>query len=186
MSENISKITIKRDKKGPNTLKDLLNKKHKPIKIIKKRLIESEKLVLYKYFDSYLAKINLEKKDLVVCSDKNSSSDNNAPQMVIILDVSGSMSEHLTRFTKKIIPEILNSIYGSYTSYSICLITFSDNVNVYEGNAEQISQFNIYACGGTEMAQSVETFYDFIKNKKYNQIIKSKTNWKLDLSYFKR
>ena len=28
--------------------------------------------------------------------------------------------------------------------------------------------------------------YDFIKNKKYNQIIKSKTNWKLDLSYFKR
>ena len=167
LSENISKITIKRDKNGPNSLKNLLNKKHKPIKKTKKNLNKSEKLKLYKYFDSYLAKINFEKKDLIGCSDKNSSSVINSPQMVIILDVSGSMSDHLSRFTKTIIPEILNSIYGSDTSYSICLITFSDDVNVYEGNAEQISQFNIDPFGGTEMAQSIEKFYDFIKNKKY-------------------
>ena len=164
LSENSSKNTIKTEEKVQKELKDLaLNKNNDE---------NSPKLKLYKYFDSYLAKIDFDKKDLLGRSDKNSSSSTiNVPKMVIILDVSGSMSSNVERFSKIIIPDILNTIYGKDTSYSICLITFSDNVNVYEGNAEQISNFKISPCGGTYMAPAVNKFHEIISNKKYDNKI---------------
>ena len=93
--------------------------------------------------------------------------------MIIILDVSGSMGEQVERFTQKIIPQILNNIYGSNSSYSICLITFSNifDVNIYEGNSNEISKLRIYSGGATYMAPAVDKFYEFILNKKYENRI---------------
>ena len=164
LPENSSKNTIKTEEKEQKEPKDLaLNKNNDE---------NSPRLKLYKYFDSYLAKIDFDKKDLLGRSDKNSSSSTiNVPKMVIILDVSGSMSSNVQRFSKIIIPDILNTIYGKDTSYSICLITFSDSVNVYEGNAEQISKYNISPCGGTYMAPAVDKFHEIIANKKYDNKI---------------
>ena len=164
LPENSSKNTIKTEEKEQKEPKDLaLNKNNDE---------NSPRLKLYKYFDSYLAKIDFDKKDLLGRSDKNSSSSTiNVPKMVIILDVSGSMSSNVQRFSKIIIPDILNTIYGKDTSYSICLITFSDSVNVYEGNAEQISKYNISPCGGTYMAPAVDKFHEIISNKKYDNKI---------------
>ena len=128
-------------------------------------------LKLNKCFDSYLGKINISKNsDLLKI---NSSSISNTPKMIIILDVSGSMGEQVPRFVQKIIPRILNNIYKSNSSYSITLITFScfGDLNIYEGNSEQISKYNIYADGGTYMAQAVDVLYEMILNKKYENKI---------------
>ena len=128
-------------------------------------------LKLNKCLDSYLGKINISKNsDLLKI---NSSSISNTPKMIIILDVSGSMGEQVPRFVQKIIPRILNNIYKSNSSYSITLITFScfGDLNIYEGNSEQISKYNIYADGGTYMAQAVDVLYEMILNKKYENKI---------------
>ena len=158
----------KNGKKESEELQDLLsNKKEK-----EKKDTNCPELKLHKYFDSYLAKINIEEKDFTDSPEKKSSSSKiGVPKMVIILDVSGSMSNQVQRLTKKIIPEILNAIYGSNASYSICLITFSDDKKVYEGNAEQISKFDINANGCTYMAKAVEALYDMILNKKFDHKI---------------
>ena len=169
-SENIKK-------KNPNShksLRDILLKNktenQKPRKAIQKK--ELNILELHKCFDSYLGKINILKENKYLNSKKNSSIAN-IPKMIIILDVSGSMGEQVERFIQKIIPQILNNIYGSNSSYSICLITFSNifDVNIYEGNSNEISKLRIYSGGATYMAPAVDKFYEFILNKKYENRI---------------
>ena len=110
------------------------------------------KLYLHKCFDSFLGKINIP-------INKNifnlNSSLSNTPKMIIILDISGSMCEQVERFIQRIIPDILNDIYGTNSSYSIGLITFSsfNCVKFYEGNSVQISRLiDIFANGATYMS----------------------------------
>ena len=89
---------------------------------------KSIELELYKCLDSYLGKINISNNNCYKA--KNNSNNSYVPKMIIILDVSGSMFEQLGRIVQKIIPKILNDIYGLNTSYSVSLITFSDYSDV--------------------------------------------------------
>ena len=179
LKSNESKISTKGKSNEYKGLKDIFNeekekekKEVNPTKISDSDYKNLYELKLNKCFDSYLGKINISKnKDFL---KTNSSSISNTPKMIIILDVSGSMGEQVERFIQKIIPEILNNIYKSNSSYSVCLITFSSfgDLNVYEGNSEQISKYtDIYANGATYMAQAVDTFYEMILSKKYENKI---------------
>ena len=130
--------------------------------------MQNVQIEVHKCFDSYLGKINIVKnKDT---PNATSSSLSNTPKLVIILDISGSMGNQVTRFVQKIIPQVTKTIYGSSVSNTVTLITFESQgcVSVYESDFMDISQLsNIYASGCTYMAQAVDKFFEMIENKKY-------------------
>ena len=169
---NESKKGNTNEKKG---LKDILlgnNKIGKNNNSTFKEGQNNYKLYLHKCFDSFLGKIDITLKNNILNINSNSLS--NAPKMIIILDVSGSMLEQVERFIQRIIPAILNNIYGTSSSYSIGLITFQciDCVNFYEGNSEQISKLiDITAEGATYMSCAVDMLYNMISDKKFENNI---------------
>ena len=181
-SHNYIYNTEKKEKNSPKNIKELVlqieeKKKKKNIKKKGKMIFKNEtklennffKLEIHKCLESYLAKIKISDNP-----NSNFSSISNSPRMIIILDVSGSMDIQVPRFTQRIIPSILNNIYGSNNLYSITLITFESEglVNVYEGDSVYFSKMkNIYAGGGTNMAQAVDKLYEMFLNKKFNNKI---------------
>ena len=130
--------------------------------------IQNVKIEVHKCFDSYFGKINIAKnKDT---PNSTSTSAENAPKLVIILDISGSMGSQVTRFVQRIIPQVVKTIYGSNASNTITLITFESEgyVNVYESDFIGLSELkNIYANGCTYMAQAVDKFSEMIESKRY-------------------
>ena len=173
IKDDESKTGNSNEKKG---LKDILLENNKIIQNNNSMPYKEEQnnfiLYLHKCFDSFLGKINITIKNNI--SNLNSTSLSNIPKMIIILDISGSMSGQVERFIQKIIPDVLNKIYGTNSSYSIGLITFSSfgNVNFYEGNSEKISKLiDITANGATYMSCAVDMLYTTISSKKFENEI---------------
>ena len=129
-------------------------------------------LELYKCFGNYLGRIQIP--DKISKQSKNASiSIVNKPAFVIILDVSGSMGNEVSRMVNKIIPNVLKKIYDISSSDIITLITFSSFgfANVYSGDISYISKLNLYADGATYMSCALDHLYSLIKNNTINNKI---------------
>lgn len=109
---------------------------------------------LHKCLVNTLCKVNFPKSLSSQIMDSSSS------KMIIILDISGSMGQLVPKLIQDIIPSLLEDLYQNDPNYSIDLVTFGDDANLYKGNANEIkSHKEIKANGRTFMAKALDLLY---------------------------
>lgn len=116
-------------------------------------------LHLYKTFNGYLGKINLE--DINVQSDIKINVEQ--PPFIIILDRSGSMGHHVKNIVNNILPEILNRLGYSNTD-KIRLITFDSNVEQFDLTSDELRISSVSCRGSTHMSHAVLALNKHLKS----------------------
>ena len=121
----------------------------------------SLELSLYKFNKKYLGHIDLTNVDI--------SSSSLEAKFIIILDKSGSMDESVPKIVNKIIPKILSNLKDQT---NITLITFSEESEMYSGNAEYFSKLDLTAYGSTYMSEALIQLEKVLNDLSYGSSIR--------------
>ena len=112
----------------------------------------SVELSIYKCNTKYLGDIDLTNMNI-----QNSSLES---KFIIILDKSGSMGDSVPKIVNVIIPKILQELTDQSTA---TLITFSDESEVYMGDADYFSKLELEAYGSTFLSKALKKLFEILK-----------------------
>ena len=82
------------------------------------------------------------------------------PEFVIIMDISGSMTDVINNYIRIIIPEVLSNL--KYQTKTVTLITFADNSNAYNYTIEQFKLSNIKSAGSTLVSDAFKNLKTYL------------------------
>src|SRR5579871_2364209 len=111
----------------------------------------------------YIAQLTID------IENNNDLSNNRDVETIVLLDISGSMGQNVSRIVTNYLPNALIKA-GFVDSDTITLITFSDNARTYKETILQLTTSNLFSMGCTYMKYGVQKVMETITESQHKKI----------------
>ena len=116
-----------------------------------------------KSFDGFFAKINIP-EDVIVKGGKTT-----LPDIILIVDRSGSMGQHVARLVNTILPNMLMKL-GYSAKDVVTLITFDSSGEYIKTSIEGLPKCNVSARGSTFFSKGLEKLSEHVRQMNENDV----------------